>query len=283
MPASGNKHQEILLIYGHHSSLERMFTFAEVLSRYGYVTMPDLPGFGGMEPFYKLNELPTLDNYSDYLAAFIKLRYKRKKAVIIGMSFAVPVIVKMLQKYPELEKRVEYIVSIAGFVHKEDFALPKSYRVGLNIMATIGSKKIPSFLLKNLLFQPFIIKSTYKLVGNKHDKLKSAGSDERNKRINFELELWAINDLRTYMYSLGEMLKVDVCSQRINVPIHHASPKNDYYFNDNIVEQHMRIIFDQFTKYEIPLDAHVPSIISSVEEVEPYIPKKLTALLEGNK
>lgn len=49
---------------------------------FGAVTMPDLPGFGGMESFHKIGKQATLDNYADYMAAFIKLRYRRKRLVL---------------------------------------------------------------------------------------------------------------------------------------------------------------------------------------------------------
>ena len=62
-----HKNVEILLLYGHHASIERMLGVAEVLARYGGVTMPDYPGFGGMDSFYKIKQKPTLDNYADYM------------------------------------------------------------------------------------------------------------------------------------------------------------------------------------------------------------------------
>src|SRR5689334_10233567 len=84
LPPPARKKREILLIYGHHASIERMFGLAENLNRYGGVTLPDLPGFGGMQSFYRLNEKPTLDNLADYLASFVKLRYKRQKVSILA-------------------------------------------------------------------------------------------------------------------------------------------------------------------------------------------------------
>src|SRR5688572_14224669 len=69
---------ELLFVYGHHSSLERWWGLLEVFNRYTAVTMPDLPGFGGMDSFYKVGQEPTLDAMADYLAAFMKWRYKRK-------------------------------------------------------------------------------------------------------------------------------------------------------------------------------------------------------------
>src|SRR5205085_8468415 len=72
MPAPKNKNRDIVIVYGHHTSIERMFGFARFLNRYGSVTIPDFPGFGGMESFYKIGKKPTIDNLADYLAAFIK-------------------------------------------------------------------------------------------------------------------------------------------------------------------------------------------------------------------
>src|SRR5579864_9132625 len=118
MPPPEGKRLEILFIYGHHARLERYFGVAELLNRRAGVTVPDLPGFGGMEPFYKIGQKVNLESLADYLAAFIKLRFKNKNFVIAGYSLAVPIVTRMLQKYPELGKRINMVVSIAGFTHK---------------------------------------------------------------------------------------------------------------------------------------------------------------------
>src|SRR5476651_1354705 len=86
LPAPKNKKRDILFVYGHHTRLERIFGVSEYLNKYGSVTVPDLPGFGGMETFYKIGEKPTLDNMADYLAAFVKLRYRHRRVTIMGMS-----------------------------------------------------------------------------------------------------------------------------------------------------------------------------------------------------
>ena len=46
--------REILLVYGHHALLERWWGLVENLQDFGTVTMPDLPGFGGMDSFAKI-------------------------------------------------------------------------------------------------------------------------------------------------------------------------------------------------------------------------------------
>src|ERR1035438_5886380 len=75
MPANQHNSKDILLVYDRLGSLEEWWELVRVLNRFGAVTKTDLPGFGGMESFYKIHERPTVDRLADYLAAFIKLRY----------------------------------------------------------------------------------------------------------------------------------------------------------------------------------------------------------------
>src|SRR5689334_14666025 len=87
MPAKKKPGRDLLVIYGHHALLERWWGLVQNFNQYGSVTMPDLPGFGGMDSFYKIGQKPDLDNYADYLAAFIKLRFRNRRISIAGISF----------------------------------------------------------------------------------------------------------------------------------------------------------------------------------------------------
>ena len=61
LPApSVKRNREILLLYGHHSSIERMYTLAAEFNRYGAVTMPDWPGLGGMDSLFRIGKKPTI-------------------------------------------------------------------------------------------------------------------------------------------------------------------------------------------------------------------------------
>src|ERR1700741_1092962 len=104
IPGPAHTKREILFIYGHHSTLERWWGLVQDLNQYGTVTMPDLPGFGGMDSFYRIGQKPTIDNLADYLAAFIKMHYKKRKFTIAGLSFGFLVATRMLQRYPEMAK-----------------------------------------------------------------------------------------------------------------------------------------------------------------------------------
>jgi len=43
------------------------------------VTHAGSAGIRGMDSFYKIGRAPTLDAFADYLAAFIKMRYRNRR------------------------------------------------------------------------------------------------------------------------------------------------------------------------------------------------------------
>ena len=197
LPSPKNKKRELLLIYGMHASIERIFGIAETLNRYGAVTVPDLPGCGGMDSFYKIGEKPSIDNMADYLASFIKMKYRRKKVTILGMSLGFAIATRMLQRFPELTNRVELIVSIVGFVNHEEFIFKRSNFLLLRYSASFFSNLLPSLFVKHIALRPSLIRMTYNRMADTHVKMKDADIEERNRRIDFEINLWRINDVRT--------------------------------------------------------------------------------------
>ncbi len=279
LPATNNKKREILLIYGHHASIERMFGLAEELNRYGPVTLPDLPGFGGMDSFYKIHKKPTLDNLADYLAAFVKLRYNRKRVTLIGMSFGFVIATRMLQKHPELAKKVDLLVSIVGFAHKDDFKFSRrNYRL-IRYSASFFSNRVPAFLARYLALQPPLIRAAYTMVADKHSKLKDADEAERDKRINFEIGLWQCNDVRTYMDTTVTMLTVDLCNSQVDLPVHHVAVDVDRYFDNAIVEQHLNIIFKKVHMIDSNMNGHAPTVVADAAAAAPFIPAQIRRAL----
>lgn len=281
-PKNPNKKREILLLYGHHASLERMTGIADNLSQYGTVTMPDLPGFGGMKSFYTIGKQPSIDNFADYLASFIKLKYKRKRLTIISMSFSFLAVTKMLQKNLEIAKKVDLLISTVGFVHHEDFKMDKKYQFGLKTLGGVFQYKFLGGAFRFTALSAPVIKSTYKLVANKHGKMSDAESKEEfNRRVDAEVELWHINDVRTRMKTMKDMFKVDLCNKKVNLTVHHVWVSDDRYFDNKIVEQHMRIIYKDFVSLPTTLPAHMPSIVATSEDAAPFVPKKLRQILNS--
>lgn len=281
MPSPAGRKRRIFLVYGHHSSLERLYGLAEVLNEYGSVTMPDLPGFGGMDSFYKINEKPTIDNYSDYLASLIKLYYKRQRVTIIAMSFSVPLIIRMLQKYPELVKKVDLFVSIAGFTRRDDFIFDKKTYWSLRLLARTFSYRIPALFWRHVILTKPVIKTTYKLVGNKHSKMKDAvDMVERDRRIDYEVGLWQMNDVRTRMSTMTMMFTLNVVDDKqIDLPVVHVTATEDRYFDNETVKQHLHVIFKKVEMVSTSMPNHAPSIMATAKEAAPYIPSKVRKLL----
>jgi pimeloyl-ACP methyl ester carboxylesterase len=145
LPApSPRKRREILMIPGHHTSIERLSGLTEYINQFGVVTLPDMPGFGGMDSLYNIGEKATLDNLADYLASFIKVRYKNRRFTIMAISYGFAVVTRMLQKYPEIAKKVDLLVSWVGFVHKDDFKWKKSTIFWLRTGSWIFAHRLPA-------------------------------------------------------------------------------------------------------------------------------------------
>lgn len=280
MPAPKGKKREILLIYGHHSSLERMYSLAQVLNDYGGVTMPDLPGFGGMDSFYKIGERPDLDTMADYLASFIKLRYKSRRFTVAGISYGFLIVTRMLQKYPEIAKKVDMLVSVVGFAHHEDFVFSKSRFRIYKYSAKFFSFRLPAWIFRNIALHPTILRTFYSKTHNAKVKFDGLTKDENEALTEFEIALWRNNHLRTYMATSVSMLTVDNCKKRVDMPVYHIGVDVDNYLDKNIVEQHMHVIFNDFIYMRSPLKKHMPNVIAGKAETAKLFPTKLKKLLK---
>jgi len=279
MPAPKGKNKEILFVYGHHSSLERWWGVMQVLNRYAAVTMPDLPGFGGMDSFYKIGKKPTIDNMADYLAAFIKLRYKRKKIMIAGMSFGFVIVTRMLQRYPELTKKVTVLVSIVGFAHRDDFIFSKKrYYAYLN-GSRLGCTRPAAIFFRYAALNPHILRAVYARTHNAKHKFKDTSKEDFNQQMDTEIGLWHSNDVRTWLYTTVEFLQLDNCTAKVDLPLWHVTVDADRYFDHSVVEQHLNVIFNDVKVIETSLGNHAPSVIADEKMAAPLIPPKLRRVL----
>ena len=279
MPAPKNKNREILFVYGHHSTLERWWGLIQVLNDYGAVTAPDLPGFGGMDSFYKIGKKPSLDAMADYLAAFIMMQYKRRRVSIAGLSFGFIVVTRMLQRYPELAKKVDLLVSVVGFAHQDDFTFTRSRRSGYVLASRFFSRRLSSVFFRNILLYPPLLRGVYARTNNAKHKFKNTSKKEFNRLMDFEVHLWHVNDVRTHMATTVEMLTVNNCNAKIDLPVWHIAVAGEKYFDNNSVEQHYRVIFKDFHMALSKLDNHAPSIIATKKEAATLIPKEIRKVL----
>lgn len=279
VPGRKKNGREILLIYGHHAMLERWWGLVQNFTTYGSVTMPDLPGFGGMESFYSIGRRPTIDNYADYLAAFIKLRYKRRHITIIGISFGFVVATRMLQRYPELAKRVDLFVSIVGFMHKDDFTFKPRRRKLYSFVSRQLSRRIPAFIIRYGWLNGFVIRTIYTRLPAGKRRFLEMEPAEFDEMMQFEVKLWQCNDVRTHWATTAEFLKIDNCQQQVDLPVLHVASKVDYYFDAYRVEQHMRIVFSDYTQAIMNSHAHTPRVTGTKKEMAVMVPMPLRKAL----
>ena len=286
-PKKGKKKndKEILFVYGHHSSLERWWGVMLVLNRYAAVTMPDLPGFGGMDSFYKIGMKPDIDNMADYLAAFIKLRYKRKKITIAGMSFGFIVVTRMLQKYPELHKKVNLVVSIVGFNHRNDFKLDKKLFYSFYAGASLLTNKVGATIFRYTALLPIVLNTFYAKTPNAKHKFKDLKTPEDFKKMQeVEVRLWHDNDVQTWAYTTLEMFKLDnVKYGPVDIPLWHVGSKGDHFFDNKMVDKHMKQIYKKVNKATINMTSHAPSVIADEKTAAPLVPPKLQTALRNMK
>ncbi len=275
-----DKKRNILVVYGHHSSIERMFGIVENIADYGTVTMPDLPGFGGMDSFYSLGQKPTLDDYADYLATFIKLKFRSGDISIMGMSFGFVVVLRMLQKYPDIARRVNFLVSMVGFSDKSDFKLSAKNQFLLRAMARTFRLGLPAFLFRYIGLNKFIINFAYRINAKNHPKMKDADRNELKRRIKFEIYLWQINDVRSYMTTLLMMFTLIQNPTKLPLILHTVSVKNDQYFNEKQVIENFNNIFSKVINTKINLKNHAPTVIDNKEDSKVFIPASIRKALD---
>ena len=275
LPAPPGKKREILLLYGHHSSLERWWGIAQVLNKFGAVCMPDIPGFGGMDSMYRIGKKPTVDNLADYLASFVRMRYSKKRVTIIGMSFGFVIATRMLQRFPDLTKKVDLFVSLVGFAHKDDFTFSPARYWFYRTFTKLFSLPMMSKVFSLLFLQSWILRVVYKYT--QHPKFVDLPNEDKDKMVDVEIWLWHNNDVRTWMFTTRQMLTLDNCMVKINLPVWHAGMKTDHFFDNEVIEQHLRVIFTEYNGMilDLPQHAHAPTVIADAKDAAPFIPPKL--------
>lgn len=282
VPAAKTGQREMLLLYGHHALLERWWGLVQNLATYGTVTMPDLPGLGGMDSFYTIGKRPTLDAYADYLAAFVKLRYHGRRFTIIGVSFGFIIATRMLQKYPELANKVDMVVSIVGFMHYDDFVFsPGRLRLLSGFSRLLSVPPFPA-LIRYIGLNHFMIKNIYTRTASGRRRFQEVGAERFDELVRFETRLWQENDVRTHWYTTSEFLALDNCTKEIHLPLFSVFSNADQYFDTSIVEQHMRVVYDEVTVATMKSVSHTPSIVGTKQELSVMIPAALKKKLKSS-
>ncbi len=279
VPAPKGVQREILMLYGHHALIERWWGLVQNYNQYGAVTMPDFPGFGGMDSFTKIGRKPTIDNFADYLAAFIKLRFKRKQITIVAISFGFVVATRMLQKYPELAKKVTLIISIVGFMHRDDFLFKPRQQQLMRVATRIFATRPVAFAIRYGFLNPFMLKTLYARLPAAKRRFIDVEPLEYERMLDFEVVLWQANDVRTHWLTTSEFLGIDNCKKPIDLPVWHVASKYDHYFNNYNVKQHMLVVFSSYEQALTNTKAHTPSVLADKKGLSILLPRRIRRVL----
>lgn len=277
MPGPAADAPEVLFIYGHHSNLERWQGIMQLINQRAAVTMPDLPGFGGMDSLYSIGKPATLDNLADYLADFIRQRYKPgDRFTVVGMSLGFVIVTRMLQRHPELTAHVKKLISLFGFSHKDDFILPPNRRNFFLWGSRVFALPVMSGMYRALFLNKFVLSRAYHKTPNAREKFKNTTPTEAQENMAFEIKLWQESDLRTYMKTGSEFLTLDNTKTHVGLPVYHVAVAADRYFNNERVRRHFEQIFLKFHLLaELKNASHAPTFVANAKQAGGLVPPSL--------
>lgn len=279
MPSPKKPGREILLVYGHHANLERWTGLVENLVSYGNVTMPDLPGFGGMDSFYRINTRPNIDAFADYMASFVKMRYRNKRVTIYAISYGAVVVTRMLQRYPQLAQKVDLFIVFAGFMHHSDLLYGPKKRKVYGLVARFFATRPVAIIIRYCGLNKLVLRTLYKTFPNSKRRMIEVTPEKFALNIDFEQVLWQSNDVRTHWLTTSEFLSLNNLRGHVSTPVIHVVSEKDHYINNIPVEQHMRQVFSDYTQFVARTKAHVPSVLASKKEMAVMLPAGLRKLL----
>ncbi|HUD81722.1 MAG TPA: hypothetical protein VMR08_03835 [Patescibacteria group bacterium] len=275
LPAVKRSNNEILFVYGNHSVIEEWFEFLIGLSQYGNVTMPDLPGFGGMQSIFRVNEKPTVDNLAGYLASFIKLKYKRRRITIFAADLGFVVVTRMLQQYPEIARKIKLLVGIDGFARYDDLNFSHFQQFMFKITVKIISTRILSVASRLLLINQTVIRQTHKQ-SNRGLLLNRLTANAFNKSLENDIHLWKVNDLRTHAFTVKALLSLDNCQSQLKVPTWNII-FNPRYFIRHSLNQHLHVAYPGIIIKELNIKKNNYKISAAM--LEAILSRKLKRLL----
>jgi pimeloyl-ACP methyl ester carboxylesterase len=279
MPSTtGRSKNEILIVYGQRSSIEKWFPLAEELSKYGSVTIPDLPGFGGMQPFYKLSIKPTVDNYADYLAAFIKLKYRHKRLSIVGLSFGFVVVTRMLQKYPELSKKINMLVDVAGFMHHEELKLNNQAKLKMKVYTRTLTVNPPLSIYGAILLRPHLYNRISKRMRTIQQKSNLDQKEFKTKHAS-DLKLRRKNHVKTHMFTLRELVSLDNIKMPVDLPVWNITGLHEEHLQKEKTTEYLEKVYKKVNTVKLKSPKPDPFMLYSADEIDAMMPKRIKSAL----
>lgn len=269
-----DSHRLIILVYGQHASLERVFGIAEYLSQFGRVLVPDLPGFGGMTPFRAVGQKPNFETFADYLGSFIDQEVGPQKPVqIVGMSFGFWVITRLFQQRPDLADRCQLVASLVGFVDSRSMKFSFWRRHFYLKMTFWVQHPAPAWLFSRICLPGWLLGLAYRKTSIWKDKLSGVGPAEKDRLVEFEVNLWKINDTATWAATARQMMLKNLKNQpKIKTRLLHIATENDQYIEADKNKADLEEVYSLVDIVTVPTPAHAPPVIADAQAVADLLP-----------
>lgn len=266
----------IVYVYGIHGSLERFYGVINFLARFGRVVVPDLPGFGGMETFYKVGKQPTLDAYGDYVAEFIQQELPEGKLTLVGLSLGFVVITRMLVRHPELNERVDLVISAMGMADGRDLNMKPPLRWLVEALVSLGHVRALANTIQYFATRQWMLRLSYS--GN-NPKMKALPPKDRPGLIEFESYLWKCNDMQTYCVMMKQLFLLRQPGAKVPLTVHHIETQHDHWLNTDSAEKHIGSIYQKLVLHDSQLIHHGGVAYADEAEAEHIIPAGVVKLL----
>lgn len=279
--ASSKAKRTFVLVYGQHATIERLLPIIEALSDFGDVYLADNPGFGGMDASYKIGRKPDLDLYAEHLAHFIEEYIPAdRQLTLFGISYGFQMLVELLHDYPELNGRIEQIISFVGFVSHKDFQMPKRLRLPLMyVLANVGRTK-PGAAIFDTVLSERLISGVYRLSKPIQPKFKTLSGEAARRYAREQATLWLVNDNLTHGVTAWEFFRrTDLTHYRLDAEAIHIGVPNDHLFNNSRVETELQTMFRKVTNLRLNLANHAPVDIETADEVRSLLPTDLKKII----
>lgn len=214
----------VVLVYGHHSTLERWLPLARELTRFGCVWIPDLPGFGGMD---EEPDSCNLDMYADHLAEFVSAVVGGGPLLLCGGSFGFVVIKEAVGRHRNLAMSSLGVVSVGGFVAGSSLKLKTWQKICIKVFARATRHRFVALSARALLLTypaARLVDLTFGLTR------KRAGADRKRSAAlcAADLALWRANSIATHWATLESMLGLRR-ARTLDLPcVHIQNPADPY-------------------------------------------------------
>ncbi|MCY3804664.1 MAG: alpha/beta hydrolase [Candidatus Saccharibacteria bacterium] len=266
----------IVIIYGHHASLERNQGLLQYLRHFGEVLALDLPGLGGMDSFYKINKKPTLDNYAIYLNNVLKKQLTPdKNFTLMGFSLGFLIASQFLKKYPQQSPRVNLLISLVGFLSGQRLIFSPIRRKLYLLGATLISQRFIAGGFRYVILNRFVLRYFYATTKLAKSKFKNLTKAQKRQLLVMETHLWHCNDVRTWAYTAKFMLTANLLDYQINGHLYHIATQGDQFLDNQANLMDLKKVYKRVDYASVNLPSHAPTVIATEKEASLLMPASL--------